>query len=365
MNNLHEIALTLISGIGNVLVKQLMSYCGSAENIFKTPRGKLLKIPGIGEKLATAIIEQDAIKKAEEQLKEIEKTQTKALFYTDAAYPQRLKVLHDSPAILYVQGNIDLNCAKTVGIVGTRNASEYGKTVTDKIIEDLKIHNPLIVSGLAYGIDIAAHKAALKHQLPTIGIMASGLQTIYPIAHKKVAEQMKEEGGILTEYAFGTKPDAPRFPERNRIIAGIADVLIVVETGLKGGTLITVEVATTYNKPILAVPGNLGVRTYEGCNELIRSHKANIYTNVDDLENIAGWTKKESKFTLPKFKIALDLPENEQKVYTLLQKSGEIHLDDLAWQSQIPLSQLAGLLLNLEFQGLVKSMKGKMFKAEE
>ncbi len=360
MNNLQEIALTLIPGIGNVLVKQLLSYCGSAELVFKTTKGKLLKIPGIGEKLATAIVEQDVMKEAENQLQWLEKTQSQALFYTDKNYPQRLKVLHDSPALLYVQGNVNLNHEKTIGIVGTRNASEYGKSVTEKIIADLVLHNPLIVSGLAYGIDITAHKAALHHQLPTLGVMASGLQTIYPPTHQKVAEQMKANGGVATEYSFGVKPDAPRFPERNRIIAGISDVLLVIETGLKGGTLITVDVAAEYKKPILAVPGNLGVRTYEGCNDLIRSHKALIYTNVADLENIAGWTRKvanTSQQAIP----AIDLSANEQKVYDLLCQHKELHLDQLAWQSQIPLNQLANLLLNLEFQGLVKSKKGKMF----
>jgi DNA processing protein len=361
VNNLHEIALTLISGIGNVLVKQLVSYCGSAEMVFKTPKGKLQKIPGIGEKLATIITTQEVLQEAEKQLKTAEQSQTKILFYTDALYPQRLKVLHNAPAMLYIQGQADLNKDKIVSIVGTRAATDYGKSITEKIIADLTPHNPLIVSGLAYGIDIAAHKAALKYQLPTLGVMASGLQTIYPLSHQKIAEQMKEQGGVTTEYPFGTKPDAPRFPERNRIIAGLADVVIVVETGLQGGTLITVEQATEYKKPILAVPGNLGVKTHEGCNHLISNHKADIYTGIADLENTAGWTSKPQKGGTDKVKM-LNLTADEQRLYELLEKQGEMHIDDLLLHSQVSINQLANLLLNLEFQGLIDGLKGKRFK---
>jgi DNA processing protein len=364
---LYEVAMTLIPGIGNVLVKQLMSYAGSAEKLFKMPKGKLMKIPGIGEKLATVIISNPQVLKiAEQQIEIAEKTNTEIIFYTSPKYPQRLKNLHDAPVLLFWQGNTSLNHGRTIGIVGTRSASEYGKMMTEKIIEDIKHHNPLIISGLAYGIDIAAHKAALKHGVETIGIMGNGLQKIYPHLHTKVADQMKTQGGILTEYLFGVEPDAPHFPNRNRIIAGLSDVLIVVETSNKGGTLITAELAVEYKKPILAVPANIGTKTSEGCLDLLQKQKAFIYTKSADIEQVAGWLNtglsisEKDKLRLP----PADLNTEEQKVYDLLHKHTELQIDEIAWQSQIPINQIASILLNLEFKGVVKALIGKKFRLE-
>ncbi len=364
-NLLHEIALTQIHGIGNVLVKQLISYAGSAEKVLKMPKGKLLKIPGIGEKLANIIIDSNkTLKTAEEQINIAEKTNTQLLFYTSPNYPQRLKLLHDAPVLLFWQGTSNLNHPRTIGIVGTRNASEYGKTMCDTIINEINQHNPLIISGLAYGIDIAAHKAALKHGIETVGVMGNGLQKIYPHLHTKTAEQMKEQGGLLTEYGFGTEPAAAHFPNRNRIIAGLSDVLIVVETSSKGGTLITVEIALEYKKPILAVPGNTNVKTSEGCNQLIKDNKAKMYLKSSDIEEITGWFNT-NKFELGKIKPSFELLPDEQKIYDLLQKNKELHIDELAWQTQISIGQVASSLLSLEFNGLVKALIGKKFRLED
>jgi DNA processing protein len=358
----HELAMTLIPGIGNVLVKQLISYLGSAEKLFNIPKGKLLKIPGIGEKTADLIMgSHSVLKTAEEQLKIAEKSNTQVLFYTSPNYPQRLRAMHDSPVLLFWRGNSNLNHPRTIGIVGTRTASAYGKMMTEKIIDDCKHHNPLIISGLAYGIDIAAHKAALQYGVETIGVMGNGLQKIYPYVHTKVAEQMQMQGGILSEYMFGVEPAAPHFPHRNRIIAGLSDVLLVVETSNKGGTLITVDIAINYKKPILAVPGMLGTKTSEGCLELIQKKKAFIYTKTADIEEITGWFN-QNKPVLAMPEIATDLSKDELLVYELLQAHEELQIDDIAWRTKLPIQQVASILLNLEFQGLVKAFAGKKFK---
>ncbi|HRG11398.1 MAG TPA: DNA-processing protein DprA, partial [Cyclobacteriaceae bacterium] len=237
-------------GIGDFLLKQVVSYCGSAEQVFKTPKGKLLKIPGVGEVSAEAIKHGDTFKEAERELKKAEREEVEIILYTDKKYPLRLKSIEDAPALLYYKGNQNLNVPKTVGIVGTRQATEYGKEMVERICQELAPHNPLIISGLAYGIDIAAHKAALKNNLPTIGVMGSGMDVIYPAAHKETAKKMQNLGALITENRFGTKPDAHNFPARNRIIAGMCDALIVVEAAEKGGALITADIANSYNKDV-------------------------------------------------------------------------------------------------------------------
>lgn len=361
---IYEIALGMIPGVGGMLSRQLVSYCGSAEKVFKTPKGKLKKIPGIGKHLSESITSYDYLAEAEKQLEQSRKKGIRILFYTDKDYPDRLRQIHDSPTLLYYKGTVDLNAAKTVGIVGTRKATEYGKEAVEKIIQALAPHQPLIISGLAYGIDIAAHKSALQNKLPTIGVMATGLDVIYPSVHRETARKMEEGGGLITEYELGSKPEPSRFPARNRIIAGLADVLIVVEAAEKGGALITAEIANGYNREVFAVPGNVGHTYSEGCNKLIRNHKAHIYTGIEDLEYVMNWVAGEG-IKLPDKKAALqsDLfsPE-EQLVIGLLDNPEGILIDELSWKSNIPLSRLASILLTLEFQSIVKSLPGKRYK---
>src|SRR5260221_1968135 len=225
---LSFLALHLVPGIGDYLIKQLVSYCGSAENVFKTPKGKLLKIPGIGGVTAEAIKTENTLHEAEKELKKAEKEDVDILFYTDSRFPSRLKAFDDSPSLLYVKGNTNLNPAKIVGIVGTRQATAYGREMVDRIVEGLVPHQALIVSGLAYGIDIHAHKQALQRNLSTVGILGSGIDVIYPAAHKETARRMWNCGGLITENRFGTQPDAHNFPSRNRIIARLCGPLILV-----------------------------------------------------------------------------------------------------------------------------------------
>lgn len=359
---IYRVALGLTAGVGDKLVKILISYCGSASNVFKTSRGKLLKIPGVGPKTADALLSKNTMAEAEQECQNIIKQGVNLLFFTDKAYPQRLKTIDDAPSLLYYKGNADLNADKIVAIVGTRSATAYGKNVTEQIIEELtRFTSLLVVSGLAYGIDITAHKAALKYNMPTVGVMASGIDIVYPAGHKPIAEDMLENGGLLTEHVIGTKPDAPYFPARNRIIAGMADVLIVVEAAVKGGALITAEIANSYNKDVFAVPGNIGSTYSEGCNQLIRAHKANIFTNVNDLEYIMNWEKGPAS---PKKASVLDissLSAEEKQIVDLLRQTKDMIMDDISWKTQIPVGHLASMLLNLELQGFVKALPGKKF----
>jgi DNA processing protein len=361
---LSFLALHFIPGIGDQLVKQLVSYIGSAEQVFKTPKGKLLKIPGIGPVTAESIHNGASFHQAEKEFKKAEKDETEILFYTDKNFPERLKSIIDSPSLLYYKGSINLNHPKTVAIVGTRKATEYGKEMVSKIIDDLKPHAALIISGLAYGIDIQAHKQALKNELNTLAVMGSGMDIIYPSAHKDTAKKMVSHGGLLTENHFGTKPDAHNFPARNRIIAGMCDALIVVEAAEKGGALITAEIANSYNKDVFAVPGSIGQTYSEGCNKLIRNNKATIYTSIKDLEYLMNWSIEENPKSKTK-KVDLDFSsfsEDEQKILSLLQeKNAPMAIDELTIKSALSPSSLASLLLTLEFSNVVKSLPGKQF----
>ncbi|MEK6780661.1 MAG: DNA-processing protein DprA [Bacteroidota bacterium] len=362
---LSFLALHFTPGIGNYLMKQLVSYCGSAEQVFKTPKGKLMKIPGIGSASAEAIKTGNVFHLAEKEIKKAENYDAEILFYTDKKYPSRLKSIEDAPTLLYLKGNVNLNQAKTIGIVGTRQATSYGKEMVEKLVEDLMPYVPLIISGLAYGIDIHAHKQSLRHNLPTLGIMGSGMDLIYPASHKETAQKMLIHGGLLTENPFGTKPDAHNFPARNRIIAGMCDALIVVEAAERGGALITAEIANSYNKDVFAIPGSIGQTYSDGCNKLIKTNKANLLTSIKDIEYIMNWSttisslKKEPNSPLD---ISQFEPDEQKVIQLLREKNAPMMIDELSWKSEITPSLLASLLLNLEFKNMVIPLPGKQFK---
>ncbi|MHA6247854.1 DNA-processing protein DprA [Pontibacter sp. CAU 1760] len=364
---LYEVALTRLPGVGPQLTRQLVSYCGSPQNVFACPSGKLLKIPGIGPGIAKGILDgaKNTLLEAEALLRKAEEQEVELLFYTSPRFPDRLKQLPDAPTLLYYRGNANLNHPRIISIVGTRQVTSYGQTVTERIVEDLKAHNVMVVSGLAYGIDIITHRAALQAGLPTIGVMASGPDIIYPAVHRKYAERMLQQGGLLTENIFGTKPDAPRFPARNRIIAGMADCTLVVEATLKSGTLITANLAHSYDKEVMAVPGNINSPSSEGPNHLIRSLKAAAYTTITDLVELMNWDLQDeavarNKARTPVFD-ATDYTPDELKVLRVLQQIKEEQMDNLSWKSQMPVSLLASVLLSLEFKGIIKAMPGKKF----
>jgi DNA processing protein len=361
-HKLYQVAINLIPGVGNLLARQLISYCGTAENVFSANKKKLMQIPGIGILTANAILHHSTFRQAEELISTCTKHQVRILHYTDEDYPFRLKQLYDAPDILFFKGNAILNPPRAISIVGTRRVTGYGQAITERIIAGLKKHNVTIISGLAYGVDHISHTEALNQGLPTIGVIAGGMKHIYPSLHIKTAERMYKNGGLVTEYGPDIIPEAHFFPERNRIIAGLADAVIIVEAAKKGGALITAEYANNYNREVFAVPGKIGQTYSEGCNNLIRTHKARIYTSVADLEYILNWepakdTSKEKEDDLPN----LSIPE--KKIINILRDNTEgLQIDELSWKSQIPVNEIASHLLNLEFRGLIKALPGKKFR---
>jgi DNA processing protein len=355
--HLSLLALHFIPGVGTRIIKQLISYCGSAEEAFKRPKGKLQLIPGVGPATAQALTKGKSLALAEKEFRKAAKEDTQLLFYIDKQYPDRLKAIDDAPTLLYFKGNCNLNQKKIVGIVGTRQATAYGRKVVEKIVEDLVPHEAMILSGLAYGIDIHAHRHALKQQLSTIAVMGSGMDVIYPGNHADVARKMMDHGGLITENSFGSKPDAHNFPSRNRIIAGMCDALIVVEAAETGGALITAEIANSYNKDVFAIPGNLGQTYSEGCNKLIRINKAALFNSVKDLEYLMNWIPG---IETVQPKRDMELSAEEQQIITTI--GSTMHIDALAWKTGIPQGVLASLLLQLEFKGAIKSLPGKQYQ---
>lgn len=362
-NRLALLALHFIPGIGDYLLKQLVNYSGSAEKVFQTPKGKLLRIPGVGEVTAAAIKTGKTFEAAEKELRKAEKENVQLIFFSDNNYPSRLKHVNDAPSLIYTKGSIDFENPKTIGIVGTRKATQYGRERVEDFIRDLVPHGPLIVSGLAYGIDIHAHKHSVKNNLPTIGVMGSGMDNIYPSSHKEIARQMMVNGGLVTEHRFGTQPDAHNFPARNRIVAALSDAVVIVEAAEKGGALITAEIANSYNKDVFAFPGNIGQSHSEGCNNLIKSNRAHLITSVKDLEYITGWIlgqapAKKEVASLENFE-----PNEQVVLRALLENNKQLMIDEISWKTNVPIGQLASILLNLEFKGAVASLPGKIYKA--
>lgn len=359
---LHKIALTFVKGIGDITIKSLVSYCGSAEEVFKAKQSTLEKIPGIGPKTAKLIANHGVFERAEQEIAFIEKYKIEPIFYTDKTYPKRLKNCVDSPALLYFKGKTNLNNQKVIAIVGTRNASTYGKVFCEKLIDGLKEHNILIVSGLAYGIDVAAHKSAVAMNQATVGVLGHGLDRIYPAQHRSVAESMLANGGLLTEFPSQTNPDRSNFPKRNRIIAGLADAVIVVEAAKKGGALITAEIANSYNKDVFALPGRNDDEYSEGCNFLIKTNRANLITKPEDIEYIMGWQVNPALQKKEEPKLFIDLTKDELLIVDLIKEARAIAIDDLQLKLEMPQSKLAMLLLNLEMQSVIIALPGRVYR---
>ncbi len=362
MEKIYQIALTHVEGIGSVFFRQLLTHFGSAENVFKAKTDQLLKISGIRRSIIESLHKKQLLVEAEKILKTAEKEKITLFFSTDKDYPSRLKNIYDAPAILYYKGNANLNHSKSVSLVGTRQAGEYGKRVTEQIVHELKEINPLIISGLAFGIDIYAHRAALENHLATIAVFANGLDITYPSQHAKYIQAILENGGIISENALGTQPFRNLFLARNRIIAALSDVCIVVESAAKGGAMVTAEFANNYHREDFAVPGQIYHKYSEGCNHLIKNNKANIFTSTAELVELMHWKEGHSKPIFNKNTLDLSLfTEDESQIISILRMEGDKHIDELGWQMQISLNKLASLLLNLEFQGIIRALPGKKF----
>ena len=359
---IYQISLSLIPNIGDVHAKALVNFFGDAASIFKANKKDLEAIEGIGSVRAKSVKAFDDFKTAEAEIAFIQKYNITPLFITDKDYPRRLLNCYDSPSMLYYKGNADLNASKIIAIVGTRNNNDYGKSVCEKIISDLVDQDILIVSGLAFGIDSIAHKAALKTNLKTIGVLAHGLDRIYPNQNKTLARQMIEHGGLLTDFRSGTNPDKQNFPKRNRIVAGISDAVIVVESGLKGGSLITAELANGYNKDVFAIPGRISDIKNEGCNYLIKNNKAALITSADDLLNNLGWKEQKKISAKQQRELFIELTANEKIILNILQQQPQAHIDEVYIKSSLNSSAVASALLTLEMQGVISSMPGKIYK---
>jgi DNA processing protein len=362
---IYRVALSQVNGVGLYSTRQLLTYCGSVQQIFSTPSGKLRKIPGIRDQVAQALKDPAIFRKAENILQQCEKNHINISFITDAHYPKRLKEIEDAPLLLFHKGMVDTDHAKTIAVVGTRKASTYGKQCLENLLQELVPWNPVVISGLAYGIDITAHKICLDLGLRTIGVLGSGIHHIYPGLHKNIANSMCEQGGLISEYAPETKPEMYHFPARNRIIAGLCEGVIVAEAGEKGGALITAQLANSYNREVMAIPGNLNVLTSTGCNELIKNNQAHLITSGKDVAALLNWdveSAKHSRFKLKDTQLIATLSAEESQLYELIEQHDNIALDDLSWKSGINISRTASLLLQLEMNGLIQMLPGKKIK---
>jgi DNA processing protein len=361
---LYRIALTMVPNVGDAVAKNLIAYCGSAEAIFKTSRAKLEKVPSIGKDRAVGIANADVLREAEKELKFIEQYKIRTLFFTDKDYPQRLKNCADAPVLLYYKGNADLNAERVVAIIGTRKITAYGKEMTKKLVDDLAEQDVLVVSGLAYGVDITAHQTALENKLRTVAVLGHGLNTIYPSQHKSTAKKMVEHGGLLTEYKSDDTMHPANFPNRNRVIAGMSDAIVVVESGTSGGAVLTANIANSYNRDVFAFSGKTTDKMSAGCNSLIKTLRAKMIEGADDLLFEMNWEheQRNGKASKPKRQLALNLSEQEQKIYNLLNEKSEMEIDELSDRTGVHSSILAATLLEMEMNNIILALPGKRYK---
>ncbi|HVF97938.1 MAG TPA: DNA-processing protein DprA, partial [Flavisolibacter sp.] len=358
----HQLSLTLVPNIGDVQAKVLVQHFGDARSIFKAKTSELEKIEGIGEIRAKSIKHFSDFHLAEHEEKFIDKYKIRTFFLTDEAYPARLRNCYDSPTLLFYKGEADLNTSKVLAVVGTRSNTDYGKAFTENLVKDLGGQNILIISGLAFGIDAIAHKAAIKSGLPTVGVVGHGLDKIYPLQHASMAREMiATGGGVLSEFFSGTKPDKHNFPLRNRVVAGVSDATVIVESSVKGGSMITASLADAYNRDVFAVPGRTTDKVSLGCNHLIKYNKGILLTDADELLDVMGWKEKKAA---PKKQreLFIELTPEEQCVINLLQKKEAVHIDEINLSSGLSSSTIAAAILNLELQGIVQSQPGKMYR---
>lgn len=359
---LHQIALTCIPQVGSVTARNLVSYCGGAEAVFQTSKKDLLKIPGIGPVIAENVVSAEPLRRAEEELEWLERHDVEAIFYTDERFPVRLKQNLDAPVMLYFNGSDPalLSAKRMLAIVGTRKATEHGRRICEEICEELKPFDVVVVSGLAFGIDVAAHRACNLAGVPNIGVLGHGLARIYPAEHQSVAEKMIENGGLLSEFPHFEPPDREHFPMRNRIIAGMTDGLLVVESQRNGGSMISANLAFEYSREVFAVPGRVKDSRSAGCNHLIKSEKARLVESAADIAYILGWDENGSGGGR-QMQLFLDLSPDEEIVVAAVREQPEIQIDNLAFQVKLHPGVLANVLLGLEFKGVLKTLPGKRY----
>lgn len=348
--------------IGDILAKKLIVHVGDVEQIFREKETTLHKINGIGSHTLKYLLDEKNKKFAEQELNYIKKNSIQYSYFLEDEYPINLQNCIDGPILLFKDGNINLKNNKIISIVGTRNMSSYGRDFCTKIIKDLAEYNPLIVSGFAYGVDICAHKEAIKNNLQTIAVLAHGFEQIYPKIHKKYINQVNKNGGFLTEFWSEEQPLRENFLKRNRIVAGISKATIIVESAEKGGSLVTADIANSYDRDVFAVPGRTTDIYSKGCNNLIKYNKATLLTSAEDIVKMLNWDIKERPKKSIQKQLFVELNEKEQKIYNLLSEKGAQLLDVISLECAIPMYQLAAILLQMELKGVTKPLPGKMFE---
>ena len=353
----------MLKGIGPVNARNLVAYCGGVDPIFtdRHIKRKLEAIPGIKDVRINSILDKRVMEQAGRELEWIRCHEVRMHFYLDDDYPRRLRHCEDAPVMLFVQGNADLNAEKMIAVVGTRSPSEFGGPTCEHLIHGLSHTGATIISGMAYGIDIVAHREAMRVGLPTIGCMAHGLKEVFPIEHHKDAKKIKEQGALVTEFSTSMRALPGNFPARNRIIAGLADCTVVVESGRKGGSLITADIAQSYDRDVFAFPGRATDGKSEGCNKMIQESKAALITSAADLIRLMEWAPRPGHQTPVQSALFVDLKPEEQALVDIIRQKGKVDIDELCHQSHMPQSKAASLLLNLEFNGVVRSLPGKLY----
>ncbi len=357
----YVLALQHIPNLGDTLAKKLIRHFGSAKNVLQQKKQDLLKIDGIGGYRLRDFFDAAHLKAAEEELKFIEKNQIKVLYFKDQDYPDKLKHCIDGPVVLFQRGNINLKTQKIISVVGTRKITQSGVAFCEKFIEELSPLNPVIVSGFAYGVDITAQKAAVANNLQNIGCLAHGLDQIYPKVHQKYVGSVEENGGFFTDFWSSDDFDRNNFLKRNRIIAGLSEATVVIESAEKGGSLVTADIANSYNREVFTVPGRPSDKLSKGCNDLIKAQKAHLLNSAADLVYMLNWQPEETAKPVQK-QLFIELDDEENNVLDFLQKEGKAQLDSIAINCNFPTYKTAGILINMELKGVVRPLPGKLFE---
>lgn len=361
----YDVALTFLQGIGVVYAKKLVSYFGSSKKLFEASYSDIRQIPFINENIALRMYDsfESVLARARDEELYVSSNDIDLVTFTQDDYPARLAECVDAPLVLYYKGSPDFAAKKIVAIVGTRNATRYGEDFCNKLISQFSEKYPdvVIVSGLAFGIDVAAHKAALENNIVTWGVLGHSLETIYPTKHTRIANNMVEAGGaIITDYCHGSTIEPFNFAKRNRIVAGLCDAIVVVESAEKGGSIITADLANNYNKDVFAVPGNVNSSASKGCNKLIKTNRANLCEDLSDIEYIMNWKPKTKTKNL-KIKFPVELSANEQKIVDLLKQFEFLDIDSLNRKLELEPNEISLALLQLEMKDVINSLPGKIY----
>lgn len=359
---LYALALQHVPKIGSITAKKLINHCGSPEAVLKEKPQNLLKINGIGKLVISDLFNPVHLKAAERELKFIAKENVSPIYFLDSDYPQRLTHCIDGPIVIFKTGNTQLKNQRIISVVGARKITVSGIAFCERLVEELKPFNPIIVSGFAYGTDITAHKAAIKNKLQTIGCLAHGLNQIYPKVHKRYMRDVEENGGFITDFWSDSVFDRNNFLKRNRIIAGLSEATIVIESAEKGGSLVTADIANSYNRDVFAVPGRISDSQSVGCNNLIKFQKAHLLSNPMDIPYLLNWQLEEVRAPVVQKQLFVELSDEEKVIYNYLKTEEKQVLDTIALNCKMPTFKTAGILLNMELKGVVRPLPGKLFE---